>query len=233
MPVDQAVPLPDGDVVRARRRGAAAGHDRALPLPLDLRGAAGRRRARARGRRRRRAAARADGQGARRARDRHHVDGGEGRAGPRRGRGRDDRLRGLRGARARAHRRRGVRVVYDAVGRTTFEDGLDACAARVMVLYGEASGRAEPVAPERLRREGRSTSRDPACRSTRHARGAARAGRRGPELGGRGPADVRVGGRYPLGRTPAAPTRTSRRGARRESCCWSLSRGRRRRSATG
>ena len=27
-----AVPLPDGDVLRARRRGAAAGHDRALPV---------------------------------------------------------------------------------------------------------------------------------------------------------------------------------------------------------
>jgi NADPH2:quinone reductase len=47
---------------------------------------------------------------------------------------------------------RGVRVVYDAVGRTTFEDSLDSLARRgFMVLYGEASGRPDPVPPERLR----------------------------------------------------------------------------------
>ena len=57
--------------------------------------------------RRGRAAADPDRQAARRARDRDHLDRREGRARPRRGRRRDDRLRRLRRAGARADRRRG------------------------------------------------------------------------------------------------------------------------------
>src|SRR4051794_3543025 len=47
---------------------------------------------------------------------------------------------------------RGVAVAYDAVGRTTFEGSLNSLRRRgFMVLYGEASGRPDPVPPERLR----------------------------------------------------------------------------------
>jgi NADPH2:quinone reductase len=46
----------------------------------------------------------------------------------------------------------GVHVVYDAIGRTTFDDSLDSLRRHgYMVLYGEASGRPDPVPPERLR----------------------------------------------------------------------------------
>ena len=126
----------------------------------------------------------------------------------------------------------GVHVAYDAVGRTTFEDSLDSLRRRgYIVLYGEASGR-----PTRSRRNAcagsRSTSRAPACRVHRHARGAARAGRRGPELGGRGQAR-RAGGR-PLSARDARRAHEDLEARRTTgSCCWSLSRGRRRRSATG
>lgn len=45
----------------------------------------------------------------------------------------------------------GVPVVYDLVGRTTFEGSLASLAPRgVLVSYGEASGDPEPIAPRRL-----------------------------------------------------------------------------------
>ena len=46
---------------------------------------------------------------------------------------------------------RGVPVVYDSIGRATFEDSL-ACLARrgVLAAFGEASGDPEPIAPRRL-----------------------------------------------------------------------------------
>ena len=46
---------------------------------------------------------------------------------------------------------KGVPVVYDSVGRTTFEGSLESLAPRgVLVSYGEASGDPDPVAPRRL-----------------------------------------------------------------------------------
>lgn len=46
---------------------------------------------------------------------------------------------------------KGVPVVYDSVGRTTFEGSLACLAPRgVLASYGEASGDPEPVAPRRL-----------------------------------------------------------------------------------
>lgn len=49
----------------------------------------------------------------------------------------------------------GVRVVYDAVGQTTFTGSLDALARRGMaVLYGQASGPVPPVDPLELLRRG-------------------------------------------------------------------------------
>jgi NADPH2:quinone reductase len=50
---------------------------------------------------------------------------------------------------------RGVAVVYDSVGRETFERGLDCLAIRgMMVLYGAASGPVAPVDPRILNAKG-------------------------------------------------------------------------------
>ncbi len=50
---------------------------------------------------------------------------------------------------------RGVNVIYDAVGKTTFEKGFDALALRgMMVLYGQASGPVGPFDPQLLNQKG-------------------------------------------------------------------------------
>ena len=50
---------------------------------------------------------------------------------------------------------RGVDVVYDSVGRTTFLPGLDALAPRgLMVLFGQSSGPVDPIDPQLLNRKG-------------------------------------------------------------------------------
>jgi NADPH2:quinone reductase len=50
---------------------------------------------------------------------------------------------------------RGVQVVYDGVGRTTFEKGLRCLAPRgLMVLYGQASGPVSPLDPQELSARG-------------------------------------------------------------------------------
>jgi len=49
----------------------------------------------------------------------------------------------------------GVRVVYDSVGRATFEKSLRCLAPRgMMVLFGQSSGPVEPVDPQLLNRHG-------------------------------------------------------------------------------
>ncbi|HUL04389.1 MAG TPA: quinone oxidoreductase [Gemmatimonadales bacterium] len=49
----------------------------------------------------------------------------------------------------------GVRVVYDAVGQTTFMKGLNCLAPRgMMVLFGQSSGPVEPLDPQVLNRKG-------------------------------------------------------------------------------
>lgn len=49
----------------------------------------------------------------------------------------------------------GVRVVYDSVGKTTFEGSLDALAVRgTMVLFGQSSGPVPPFDPQILNRKG-------------------------------------------------------------------------------
>lgn len=49
----------------------------------------------------------------------------------------------------------GVQVVYDSVGRDTFEQGLDALARRgTMVLFGQSSGPVAPLDPQVLNRKG-------------------------------------------------------------------------------
>ncbi len=50
---------------------------------------------------------------------------------------------------------KGVDVVYDGIGRTTFLKGLNCLRPRgMMVLYGQASGPAEPIDPQLLNRKG-------------------------------------------------------------------------------
>ena len=50
---------------------------------------------------------------------------------------------------------RGVQVVYDSVGRTTFLAGLDLLAPRgMMVLFGQSSGAAPPFDPQLLNQKG-------------------------------------------------------------------------------
>jgi NADPH2:quinone reductase len=50
---------------------------------------------------------------------------------------------------------RGVQVVYDSVGKTTFDKSLDCLAPRgMMVLYGASSGPVPPVDPQILARKG-------------------------------------------------------------------------------
>ena len=50
---------------------------------------------------------------------------------------------------------RGVQVVYDSVGKDTFEKGLNCLALRgLMVLYGQASGAVPPVDPQVLNAKG-------------------------------------------------------------------------------
>jgi NADPH2:quinone reductase len=94
---------------------------------------------------------------------------------------------------------RGVAVVYDGIGRDTFDDSLAGLRRRgFMVLYGEASGRPDPVAPERLRGRSVYLTRPglPAYTATREEL----LERAGAVLGwvADGSLDVRVGGRYPL-----------------------------------
>ncbi len=50
---------------------------------------------------------------------------------------------------------RGVQVVYDSVGRTTFNGSLDALAPRgLLALFGQSSGAVDPVDPQLLNRKG-------------------------------------------------------------------------------
>jgi NADPH:quinone reductase len=53
------------------------------------------------------------------------------------------------------HRTGGVHVVYDGVGRTTFDDSMSVLRPRGMLaLYGAASGPVDPVDPQRLNAAG-------------------------------------------------------------------------------
>ena len=125
---------------------------------------------------------------ARRARDRHRVDRREGGA---RARGRapttssstreqdfDAEARRLTGG-------RGVDVVYDSVGKTTFEKSLDALAPRgMLVLFGQSSGPVGPFDPQVLNGKGSLFLDPPDPRTTTcDARRAPRARGRGARLG--------------------------------------------------
>lgn len=50
---------------------------------------------------------------------------------------------------------KGVQVVYDSVGKTTWEGSLDSLVPRgMMVLFGQSSGRVDPFDPQTLNRKG-------------------------------------------------------------------------------
>jgi NADPH:quinone reductase len=50
---------------------------------------------------------------------------------------------------------RGVEVIYDGVGQATFSKGLNLLRPRgYMVLYGQASGRVDPIDPQLLNQKG-------------------------------------------------------------------------------
>ncbi|MEE9247659.1 MAG: quinone oxidoreductase [Dehalococcoidia bacterium] len=50
---------------------------------------------------------------------------------------------------------RGVQVVYDSVGKTTFDKGINCLAPRgYMILYGQSSGMVSPIDPQTLNQHG-------------------------------------------------------------------------------
>jgi NADPH:quinone reductase len=94
----------------------------------------------------------------------------------------------------------GVAVVYDGIGKSTFEDSLSSLKRRgYMVLYGAASGQPSPIAPSRLLAGGSLFLTRPTLRDYTATR--ADLLRRGSEILGwvaDGKIDVRIGGRYAL-----------------------------------
>ena len=95
---------------------------------------------------------------------------------------------------------RGVDVVYDGVGRDTFDAGLSVLVPRgMMVLFGAASGPVPPVDPQRLNHGG-SLFLTPPSLAHHIATREELLARSGEVLQAvaAGDLDVRVGGRYPL-----------------------------------
>jgi NADPH:quinone reductase len=101
---------------------------------------------------------------------------------------------------------RGVQVVYDSVGKTTFLPGLDLLVPRgMMVLFGQSSGPVAPIDPQLLNQKG-------SLFLTRPALGHYLATReellqRADELFawiGAGELTVRIGAEFPLGEARAA-----------------------------
>ena len=93
----------------------------------------------------------------------------------------------------------GAAVVYDGVGRATFERSLGALRPRgTMVLYGAASGQPDPVAPATLAAKSLFLTRPGLVHYT--ADRAELLARADDVFGwmAAGRLDVRIGGRYPL-----------------------------------
>lgn len=95
---------------------------------------------------------------------------------------------------------RGVDVVYDGVGRSTFDAGLDSLAPRgMLVLFGASSGPVPPMDPQTLNHKGSLFLTRPtlahyvATRTELVARATEVL-----EMAATGSLSVRVGGRYPL-----------------------------------
>ena len=148
VPADRLVKLPDGltfkDGAAAMLQGLTAHYLDHVDLPAQ----AGRRLPDPGGGRRRGPAAVPDGEDARRHRDRHGVDRGEGRA--RQGGGADHVIlytkQDFEAEVKRITGGAGVHVVYDGVGQTTFDKGINCLRPRgLMVLFGAASGPVPPL----------------------------------------------------------------------------------------
>jgi NADPH2:quinone reductase len=95
---------------------------------------------------------------------------------------------------------RGVSVVYDSVGRDTFERGLQCLRPRgFMVLYGQSSGAVPPFDPQVLNARGSLYLTRPSLGHYTATR-AELLQRAGDVLGwvAAGKLRVRIGGRYPL-----------------------------------
>jgi NADPH2:quinone reductase len=95
---------------------------------------------------------------------------------------------------------RGVDVVYDGVGRSTFDAGLDCLVPRgMMVLFGASSGPVAPVDPQTLNRKGSLFLTRPSL--AHHVATREELLSRADSVLGQvasGALDVRLGGRYPL-----------------------------------
>jgi NADPH2:quinone reductase len=94
----------------------------------------------------------------------------------------------------------GAHVVYDGVGKDTFDDGLAALRPRgMMVLYGAASGQVPPVDPQRLNSGGSLFLTRPTLAHYMADRTELR-WRAGEVFDWitKGELDVRIGGTYPL-----------------------------------
>jgi len=95
---------------------------------------------------------------------------------------------------------RGAHVVYDGVGKDTFDDSLAALRPRgMMVLYGAASGQVQPLDPQRLNAGGSLFLTRPTL--AHYIADAAELRWRADEVFDQvvgGELDVRIGGSYPL-----------------------------------
>lgn len=108
---------------------------------------------------------------------------------------------------------RGVDVVYDSVGKTTFEKSLDALTSRgMLVLYGQASGRVGPFDPQTLNAKGSLFLTRPSLYHHIRTRDELLA-RAGDVLSAvkRGELDVRIGATFPLSRAADAHRALERR----------------------
>jgi NADPH:quinone reductase len=101
---------------------------------------------------------------------------------------------------------RGLEVVYDSVGKTTFEKSLDCLALRGMiVLYGQSSGPVPPIEPQVLSLKGSLFFTRPTL--AHYVQPVEEYRRRSSEVfewAARGELDVRIGATYPLRDAAAA-----------------------------
>jgi NADPH:quinone reductase len=94
----------------------------------------------------------------------------------------------------------GVAVVYDGIGRTTFDEGLDALRPTgSMILYGAASGAPEPLALQTLAGKGSLYVQRPTVKTYVRTPELLQARARSVlDLVANGTLDVRIGATYPL-----------------------------------
>ena len=115
----------------------------------------------------------------------------------------------------------GAAAIYDAVGKTTFLDGLNAIRPTGrMILYGAASGQPDPSTLAQLAPAGLAVRSAPDAQHLHaHAGAAARAGRQGVRPDRRGQARRADRRALPAGRCGRRPILTSRPATPPPSCC--------------